>query len=168
MAPLRRAIGAASPTRLDLLTRSPGETRALAGRLAAVARAGDVVALFGPLGAGKTEFAKGFAAGLGVSAVVDSPSFVLSAEYPGRLPLFHVDLYRLGDAVDALDAGLLDERRGDGVTLVEWAERLGALIPAEHLAVRIDGSGDEPRRIRLEAATEGYSRFVDAVTGEAR
>ena len=71
-------------------------------------------------------FAKGFAAGLGVTDTVSSPTFVLMAEYAGRLPLFHLDLYRLDDAADALAGGLLDERQAEGVTLVEWAERLGA------------------------------------------
>ena len=75
---------------------------------------GDRLALIGPLGAGKTQFAKGFAAGLGVSAVVNSPSFTLMAEYPGRLPLFHQDLYRLGGAADAIAGGLFDERQDAG------------------------------------------------------
>ena len=67
------------------------------------------------------------------------------AEYEGRLPLFHVDLYRLADAADALAGGLLDERRASGVTLIEWPERLGAALPPARLDVVIDGTGDEPR-----------------------
>ncbi len=130
-------------------TRDADETRALAARLAAVARAGDLVCLVGDLGAGKTQFAKGFAVGLGVTATVNSPTFVLMAEYPGRLPLFHVDLYRLEDAADALSGGLLDERQLEGVAIVEWAERLGPALPRARLDVIIDGSGDDPRRIAL-------------------
>ena len=71
------------------------------------------------------------------------------AEYAGRLPLFHIDLYRLADAADALAGGLIDDRQAAGVTLVEWPERLGPALPAERLDVVIDGSGDEPRRITL-------------------
>src|SRR3954471_24495231 len=98
-------------------TRDAGETRALGARLAAVARAGDLLCLVGDLGAGKTQFAKGFAAGLGVTDTVTSPTFVLMAEYAARLTLFHLDLYRLDDAADALAGGLLDDRQATGVSL---------------------------------------------------
>jgi tRNA threonylcarbamoyladenosine biosynthesis protein TsaE len=159
----RDGTGISVPLSLELLSSSPDETRELAARLAAVARPGDLVALFGELGAGKTEFAKGFARGLGVVDLVDSPSFVLMAEYRGRMPLFHLDLFRLAGPLDAIESGLLDERRASGVTIVEWAERLGALLPVERLDVRIEGSGDEARRIRLESASPAYRRYVRAV-----
>jgi tRNA threonylcarbamoyladenosine biosynthesis protein TsaE len=138
-------------------------TRELAARMATAARIGDVIALFGDLGAGKTQFAKGFAAGLGVTAMVSSPSFVLMTEYRGRLPLFHLDLYRLVDAADALAGGLLDERQAEGVTLIEWAERLGPALPPDRLEVRIDGTGDETRRIGLIASGEDLRRYLEAV-----
>jgi tRNA threonylcarbamoyladenosine biosynthesis protein TsaE len=137
-------------------------TRALALRLASAAHPGDLLCLVGELGAGKTQFAKGFAAGLGVTDVVTSPTFVLMAEYAGRLPLFHLDLYRLDDAADALAGGLLDDRQAAGVTLVEWAERLGPALPAARLDVVIDGTGDEPRRIALRTADDGYRRYLEA------
>ena len=143
-------------------THDPAATRALAARLAAVALAGDLVCLVGELGAGKTQFAKGFAEGLGVRDTVNSPTFVLMAEYDGRLPLFHLDLYRLDDAADALAGGLLDERQRDGVALVEWAERLGAALPAGRLDVIIAGTGDEPRRITLRAGDPGFTRYLRA------
>jgi tRNA threonylcarbamoyladenosine biosynthesis protein TsaE len=143
-------------------TRDPAATRALAARLASVARAGDLVCLVGDLGAGKTQFAKGFAAGLGVADTVNSPSFVLMAEYAGRVPLFHLDLYRLADAADALAGGLIDERQADGVVLVEWAERLGEALPAGRLDVLIDGTGDDERRITLRALEAGHARYVEA------
>ena len=79
----------------EVRTADERSTRALAARLAAVARPGDLICLWGELGAGKTQFAKGFGAGLGVSDTINSPTFVLMTEYPGRLPLFHIDLYRL-------------------------------------------------------------------------
>jgi tRNA threonylcarbamoyl adenosine modification protein YeaZ/tRNA threonylcarbamoyl adenosine modification protein YjeE len=106
-------------------TEDAAATRALAAALAAAARSGDTISLVGELGAGKTQFAKGFGAGLGVTDTIVSPSFVLMAEYAGRLPLFHIDLYRLADAAEAMAGGLLDERQGAGVTIIEWAERFG-------------------------------------------
>ena len=144
-------------------TRDPAGTRALAGALAAAARAGDLISLVGELGAGKTQFAKGFGAGLGVTDTIVSPSFVLMAEYRGRLPLFHIDLYRLAGAADALEGGLIDERQGEGVTLIEWAERLEDAMPAGRLEVLIDGTGDDPRRIVLRAGTLDYERYLAAV-----
>ena len=79
------------------------------------------------------------------------------AEYEGRLPLFHIDPYRLADAADALAGGLIDDRQADGVTLVEWPERLGDALPQARLDVRIDGSGDDPRTITLVAGTPDYA-----------
>ena len=148
-------------------THDAAATRALAARLAAVAASGDLVCLVGDLGSGKTQFAKGFAAGLGVEGTVGSPTFVLMAEYLGRLPLFHLDLYRLADAEDALSGGLLDDRQAKGVTLVEWAERLGPALPAGRLDVLIAGTGDEPRTIRLRAGDRRHARYLDAVGGPA-
>jgi tRNA threonylcarbamoyladenosine biosynthesis protein TsaE len=143
-------------------TRSQDETRALAECLAGVALAGDRIALVGPLGAGKTQFAKGFARGLGVDAVVNSPSFTLMAEYAGRLPLFHQDLYRLDGSAEALEGGLLDERQDEGVTLSEWAERLDRALDAERLEVRIRVLPDDSRSIELRAPSEHLERYLDA------
>ena len=143
---------------------SPEATRALAAALATAAQAGDLIALHGDLGAGKTQFAKGFGAGLGVTATINSPSYVLMAEYEGRLPLFHLDLYRLDDATDALDGGLLDERQAAGVTLVEWAERLGPALPADRLDIEFTGSADEPRTLQLTATEAGLERYVAAIS----
>lgn len=146
----------------ETTTLDPAATRALAARLAAVARAGDVIALRGDLGAGKTVFAKGFGAGLGVRETIASPTFILMAEYEGRLPLFHLDCYRLADASDAVASGLLDERLGTGVTLVEWAERLGEALPAARLEVAIDGGGEGARRIAFHATDRAYARYLEA------
>ena len=151
-----------------VVTRSPDETFALGARLAEVARAGDLLALWGDLGAGKTVFAKGFGRGLGVEGTVSSPSFILMAEYPARLRLFHVDLYRLADATDAVGGGLLDDRQSDGVTLVEWPDRLGATLPEERLDIRIDGTGDEPRSVLLEAHGDDLARYLEAAEAVAR
>jgi tRNA threonylcarbamoyladenosine biosynthesis protein TsaE len=142
---------------------SPEATRAVAAALASAARPGDLIALHGELGAGKTQLAKGFGAGLGVTATINSPSYVLMAEYEGRLPLFHLDLYRLDDASDVLAGGLLDERQAAGVSLVEWAERLGPALPAARLDIVIAGDGDDPRTIRLRATAADLERYLDAL-----
>ena len=146
---------------IELRTTSAQQTRALAAHLAQVATAGDRLALVGPLGAGKTQFAKGFAAGLGVREVVNSPSFTLMAEYAGRLPLFHQDLYRLAGAEEAFAGGLVDERQQTGVTITEWAERLPDELEPGRLAVRIEVLGGDERRITIVPA-DGHRRYIDA------
>lgn len=145
-------------------TASAEETRALAAHLAAAAQAGDRIALFGPLGAGKTVFAKGFAAGLGVRDVVNSPSFTLMAEYAGRLPLFHQDLYRLAGADETLAGGLLDERQSEGVTLTEWAERLPASIDRDRLSVEIELLPADGRRLKITAGRDDHERYLEAAS----
>jgi tRNA threonylcarbamoyladenosine biosynthesis protein TsaE len=147
---------------LELATDSPEATRAFASNLAAVAAPGDVLCLWGDLGAGKTVFAKGFGAGLGVRDTILSPSFVLMGEYAGRLPLFHIDLYRLASATEALDGGLLEDRQATGVVLIEWPDRLGSALPPDRLDVHIDGGADEPRTLRLDARGSGYGRYLTA------
>jgi tRNA threonylcarbamoyladenosine biosynthesis protein TsaE len=152
-------------TRLEhqIVSRDPDATSALGRSLATVARAGDLICLWGDLGAGKTHLAKAFGAGLGVTDTIVSPSFILMAEYDGRLPLFHVDLYRLGDASDALAGGLIDDRQAAGVTIVEWPERLGAALPSERLDIEIDGSGDDPRSIVLRANGDAARRYLEVL-----
>jgi tRNA threonylcarbamoyladenosine biosynthesis protein TsaE len=147
----------------ELVTADAAATRALGAALAGLAEAGDLVCLSGELGAGKTQLAKGFGAGLGVTDPIVSPTFVLMAEYAGRLPLFHLDLYRVDDPVEALDDGLLDEREATGVTIVEWADRLGPALPARRLDIAIDGAGDGPRVIRLRATDADHARYLMAL-----
>ncbi len=151
----------------SVTTHSSDETRDFAAALAVVAQAGDRIALVGPLGAGKTQFAKGFAAGLGVHEVVNSPSFTLMAEYAGRLPLFHQDLYRLSGAEEILGGGMVDERGLEGVTLSEWAERLPRELDPDRVTIAFEVLGDDERRISVGAANEGQSRYRHAVAGWA-
>src|SRR5580692_10648936 len=108
-----------------LISHSPAETEALGEKFGRAARPGWVIALSGELGAGKTQFVKGVARGLGISARVHSPTFTLVAEYGGgRLPLFHLDLYRLENEAQILSAGLEEFLQPDGVAVIEWAERM--------------------------------------------
>jgi tRNA threonylcarbamoyladenosine biosynthesis protein TsaE len=153
---------AADRERRVVVSPDPDATTRLGSALGEVARPGDLVCLWGDLGAGKTHLAKAFGAALGVTDTITSPSFVLMAEYAGRLPLFHIDPYRLVSAEDALAGGLIDERESEGVTLVEWPERLGDALPVDRLDVRIDGIGDEPRMITLIAWSDRYRRYLQA------
>lgn len=145
-----------------LRTTSTAATRALGAALGAVARPGDRIWLLGTLGAGKTQLAKGFGAGLGVTDEVTSPSFTLMAEYEGRLPLFHLDLYRLSGSAEAVAGGMLDEREDAGVTLIEWADRLDAALDADHLSIAIVPVGEEARELTLSGAADGrYAAYLD-------
>jgi tRNA threonylcarbamoyladenosine biosynthesis protein TsaE len=133
----------------DLVAASPEETAAAGERLGARLGPGDVVALTGELGAGKTCFVQGLVHGLGVTTGATSPTFVLVNEYRGRLPVHHVDVYRTQSLTELLDIGLAEMLGGDGVTLIEWADRCEPLLPARTVRVHIDGVGDEPRRISI-------------------
>lgn len=160
---------------LALASESEEETRRLGRHLGELLRPGDVVLLEGEFGVGKTVFAQGVAAGLGVHEYVTSPSFTLINEY--RAPrfgsgfcLYHVDLYRVENAGEMLDLGLLDYVGGEGVCLVEWAERLRPLLPSDYLLVRLTTSGPTSRRIFLEAHGERHrallSALAEAVAGD--
>ena len=155
------ATATGAPRVRTLRSRAPDETIALGEALGRVAEPGDLVCLWGELGAGKTQLAKGIARGLGIDDTVNSPTFILMNEYRGRLPLFHVDLYRLADAADALAGGVVDDRQADGVTVVEWPERMGDVLPVSRLDVRIEGTGDEERTIELSSADDALARLVE-------
>jgi len=145
---------------LDVISHSADQTRRLGARLAEWLGPGDVLLLRGDLGAGKTVFAQGVAAGLGIDEPVTSPTFTLIHEHHGRVPLYHVDLYRIGGDVEAGDLGLEDYIYGDGVTLIEWAERAAGLVPPAHLAVALRPVAETKRAIRFEPAGERYVRLL--------
>jgi tRNA threonylcarbamoyladenosine biosynthesis protein TsaE len=119
-------------------------------RLGARLEPGAVVACVGDLGAGKTCFLQGVARGLGVTSDVTSPTFVLVNVYRGRLPVYHMDAYRTNSLLEVVDLGLEEMLDGDGVTLIEWADKVRPLLPPRAIVVRITGLGDEPRRIEVE------------------
>jgi tRNA threonylcarbamoyladenosine biosynthesis protein TsaE len=146
----------------SLSTAAPRETRAIGHALGSHAHAGALVALIGPLGAGKTELAKGVAEGLGVTSVVNSPTFVLMNEHVGRLRLYHIDAYRLDDPEEALAAGLFDDRQAAGVAVVEWADRLADRLPAERLELTLapEPVGTDHRRISWRAIGAAHRRLA--------
>lgn len=126
-----------------LLLADEEATVAAGSRLAPALRPGDIVALAGDLGAGKTSFARGLLAGLGLADEAPSPSFAIVLAYDPpevRLPIWHVDLFRLDDPEEADELGL-DEVLADGVLVIEWPERLGRALPASALRLRLDGDG---------------------------
>ncbi|MEW6152837.1 MAG: tRNA (adenosine(37)-N6)-threonylcarbamoyltransferase complex ATPase subunit type 1 TsaE [Actinomycetota bacterium] len=133
-------------------TKSVDDTRALAADLAALARAGDLIVLEGGLGTGKTAFAQGFARGLGVEGPVTSPTFVLVRSYEGRLPMVHLDVYRLDRMQELVDLGISELLDEDAVTLVEWGDVVTPALPPDFLRVRIGpGEGDDERELSLAA-----------------
>ena len=140
-------------------------TMALGGRLAGLLFPGAVIALIGPLGAGKTHFVRAVAMGLGMinSRLVNSPTFVLIQEYQARLPIYHFDAYRLRSHAEFGDLGVHEYFSGNGVCLVEWADRVEAFLPADFLRITITPTGETTRRFRLEAIGERYANILESI-----
>ncbi len=145
----------------------PEATRAFGHRLAEVLFPGAVVALVGPLGAGKTQLVRAIAEGLGVkdSRVVSSPTFVLIQEYEARLPIYHFDAYRLRGPADFFDLGAHEYFEGNGVSLVEWADRVEACLPPDHLRVTLAVTGETSRRLVLEGRGGRYEETLRLLGG---
>lgn len=144
----------------ELFLPDEAATEALGRRLAASCQPGDVIALLGNLGAGKTTLVHGLAAGLAIAGPVPSPTFVILREYAGRLRLSHIDAYRLADADEALATGLDEHLPFDGVTAVEWAERIEELLPENTLRISLtlDGDGRSARCNGPELSRWGLSQ----------
>ena len=137
-------------------TAGPEETRLLAESLGRLLKPGDVIALIGRLGSGKTLFAQGLARGLQVpeSYYITSPTFAIVNEYPGRIPFYHLDLYRIAGASELVDLGLDELLYGEGVAAIEWAERLGKGLPKERLEVHLTFTGETSRSVTFQAIGE--------------
>jgi len=133
----------------EIVSASAEATEAAGERLGRTLRPGAVVALTGELGAGKTCFVQGLVRGLGAAVRATSPTFVLVNEYKGRVPVHHVDAYRTDSMTELMDLGLLEMFGGEGVTLIEWADKLTPLLPPDTIHVHIAGVGDEPRTIMI-------------------
>src|ERR671929_821501 len=140
----------------------PEATRAFGRRLGGLLFPGAVVALVGPLGAGKTHLVRAVAEGLGVrdGRAVTSPTFVLIQEYPARLPIYHFDAYRLNGPREFAELGVDEYFHGDGVCLVEWADKVEATLPAEHLRVEIAITGETARRFTVTATGRRYEDLL--------
>src|SRR5262249_52496898 len=147
---------------IELESHSAADTQAFGGRLGAALFPGAVVALVGPLGAGKTFLVRAVAEGLDIadSRVVSSPTFVLIQEYAARLPIYHFDVYRLRNPSEFADLGVHEYFQGSGVCLIEWADRVAASLPPEHLQVVIEVTGDNSRRLTLEGRGSRYEELM--------
>ncbi|SDB99994.1 tRNA (adenosine(37)-N6)-threonylcarbamoyltransferase complex ATPase subunit type 1 TsaE [Shouchella lonarensis] len=146
-------------TKQRFKTNTVAETLSLAEKLGTLLQAGDVLTLDGDLGAGKTHFTKGLAAGLGVTKMVTSPTFTIIKEYDGRIPLYHMDVYRLEGQED--DLGLSDYFYGDGVTVVEWAHLIEEQLPKERLACTMTTEGETVRLLTFQALGRRYEKRLE-------
>ncbi len=149
---------------LEIISHSPEETQALGRKLGELAKEGDVLLLVGGLGAGKTCLVQGLARGLGIKEYTLSPSFVIVRIYQGRLPLYHLDFYRLEEK-EVLDLGLEEYLSAQGITAVEWAERGRELWPPEYLLISLDFLSENQRRLRFEPRGKKYEERVEALKG---
>jgi tRNA threonylcarbamoyladenosine biosynthesis protein TsaE len=145
---------------LEIISNSPEETQDFGARLGRLAQPGDVFLLVGELGAGKTCLTQGIARGLGIKGYAASPSFVVVRELCGRLSLYHMDFYRLDNLEEIADLGLDDYLYGQGVSVVEWADKGLSLLPPEHLLVEMSYVSDTSRRLKLKARGKRYRQLV--------
>ncbi len=145
-------------------TKSVDDTRALAAEIAALAAPGDLVVLAGDLGTGKTAFAQGFARGLGVDEPVTSPAFILVRTYEGRLPLIHLDVYRLEQMQELVDLGIAELLDEGGVTLVEWGDAVTPGLPSDFLEVRLEASdGPDDRLLTVRSVGRSWPPRAQAL-----
>jgi tRNA threonylcarbamoyladenosine biosynthesis protein TsaE len=144
----------------------PSATAELGRRLGSLLFPGAIVALVGPLGAGKTHLVRAIAEGLGLRnpREVSSPTFGLIHEYRGRLPISHFDVYRLQNVSEFLDLGVNEYFDSSGVCLIEWADKVASSLPAERLDIEIEITGDSTRRLILNAKGERYQKLVAAMS----
>jgi tRNA threonylcarbamoyladenosine biosynthesis protein TsaE len=143
--------------RISCRSTSPEETQAIAAALAPALRPGDVIALSGDLGAGKTCFVQGAAAALGVTDRVTSPTFILVREHQGTYPILHLDVYRLRNLQELTDLGYEEFLDPAAIVFIEWGDAIGPLLPDEFLEIQIRGDDADPRAIDLHAHGSGWN-----------
>ncbi|MDP4086565.1 MAG: tRNA (adenosine(37)-N6)-threonylcarbamoyltransferase complex ATPase subunit type 1 TsaE [Bacillota bacterium] len=147
--------------RYEFITNTSEQTVEFAERLARFLEPGDLLALEGDLGAGKTTFTKGLAKGLEIRKVVNSPTFTIIKEYHGRLPLYHMDVYRVGDTFE--DLGFDEYFEGEGVTVVEWAHLIESQLPEEKLTIFLYNESSEKRKIVLIPGGNRYEQLCKEI-----
>jgi len=141
---------------LELISHNPEQTQRFGARIGELALAGDIFLLVGALGTGKTCLTQGIAWGLNIKEYALSPSFVIVRELYGRLPLYHIDLYRLDHIEEIIELGLDDYLYGNGVCVVEWAEKGLSVLPTEHLLIQISYLSDTERSFQLKPSGKRY------------
>lgn len=137
------------------------QTQQFAEKLAKLLQPGDVIALEGDLGAGKTTFTKGLAVGLGIKRTVNSPTFTIIKEYHGTMPLYHMDVYRVENEFE--DLGFDEYFSGDGVTVVEWAHLIGDQLPTENLKIFLYHDHENGRKIELQPSGSRYEQLCEEI-----
>lgn len=165
--PVARQLGSAMQRIIEIPDLAATET--LGRRFGALLFPGAVIALVGQLGAGKTHLTRAIAEGLGVKnpAAVNSPTFVLIQEYPARMPIYHFDTYRLSGPAEFAELGVEEYFRGEGVCLVEWADRVHAVLPEEYLRIEIEIVDEDRRRFHVTAIGEQYATLLARLVGPA-
>ncbi|MHB9036566.1 MAG: tRNA (adenosine(37)-N6)-threonylcarbamoyltransferase complex ATPase subunit type 1 TsaE [Armatimonadota bacterium] len=153
--------------RVTIHTNSAEETMALGEELGKRLRAGDVLALFGDLGAGKTTLTKGIALGMGLADDIHSPTFTLIHEHMGPTPLYHVDLYRLESEAEVDSLGIEEYIYSDGVTIIEWADRMKSLLPTDRLDIELRMKGDTDREMIFQTGSPRLQATIEELTGNA-
>ncbi len=161
-------ISVSDPT-LVLVSHSAEQTQRFGEQLGELACAGDLFFLEGELGAGKTCLVQGLGRGLGITEEINSPTFILANEHRGgRLTLFHLDVYRVRNAAEALGIGLDDYLSGDGVCVIEWAEKIRAALPDERLWITLRHIDEETRELKLGATGERYIELLNEIKNVTR
>ncbi|MBV9936740.1 MAG: tRNA (adenosine(37)-N6)-threonylcarbamoyltransferase complex ATPase subunit type 1 TsaE [Actinobacteria bacterium] len=143
---------------IEATTKSADDTRELAAQIAGLAKPGDLLLLAGDMGAGKTTFTQGFGKALGVSEQVTSPTFTLVRNYEARIPLLHVDAYRLESLQEVIDLGLHELLDEGAVALIEWGDIIAPVLPTDFLEIRMEfGAADDDRRLRLRCVGQPWA-----------
>ena len=150
---------------MKLISHSPEQTQEFGVHIGELALAGDIFLLVGSLGTGKTCLTQGIAWGLGIKEYAASPSFMLVRELYGRLPLYHADLYRLDHIAEIVDLGLDEYLYGQGVCVVEWAEKGLSVLPPEHLLIQISHLADTERSLQLQPSGKRYLELLAQLKG---
>ena len=149
---------------MEIISDSAGKTLDIGKRLAGNFKKGDIVCLFGELGSGKTVLTKGISSGLGVDKdKVASPTFVILRQYQGKLMIYHFDLYRLNRPEDILDLGYEEYFFGEGISVIEWADKLGPLQPREFLKIQLLVAGKDKRKLKISAEGRRYKKLLEDI-----
>ncbi|MBN8204125.1 tRNA (adenosine(37)-N6)-threonylcarbamoyltransferase complex ATPase subunit type 1 TsaE [Cytobacillus oceanisediminis] len=148
-------------SQFEFISKKPEDTMAFSERLGSLLQPGDVLALEGDLGAGKTTFTKGLAKGLNITRNVNSPTFTIIKEYQGRLPLYHMDVYRVEDSFE--DLGFDEYFEGNGVTVVEWAHLVKEQLPEELLTIYLYLDDNDSRKLVLEPQGKRYEELCKEI-----
>lgn len=144
----------------EITTTSEATTKAISAKLGKVLQAGDIITLEGDLGAGKTTFTKGLAEGLEIKRIVTSPTFTIMKQYEGRLPLYHIDAYRLEHSEE--DIGFDEYFYGQGVSVVEWATFIEEYLPDDRLAIMLQFVDETTRKLTFKPTSEHYEQLLIA------